>query len=121
MRTLLQNLTACPLQLLPIPDRHSSPTLQVIVTLHESFDLLTAMDSETMRAGDVVYIDSVILILYVYPLFRVLYSVSYTYLLFLLSAHAQYVLSHIVCRCRLTNKNLLRAKTVQNQTHVFIL
>ena len=55
LEALSQYWTAILPQLLPIPDRHSSPTLQGIVTLHKSVNLLTAMDSETMRRGDVVY------------------------------------------------------------------
>ena len=53
--TLSHYLTACPLQLLLIPFHHSNLTLQVIVTLHKSVDLLTTMNSETMRGGDLVY------------------------------------------------------------------
>ena len=108
-RTLLHYLMACPLQLSPIPNRHSSPTLQVIVTLHKSVDLLIPMDSETMRGGVVVYwlcyIDTVYL-------FFCLCIVLSIWLNVLLSEHVQYLLTHIVCHCPF-DLNLLHAKTVQ--------
>ena len=54
-RTLSHYLMACPLQQSPSPDCHSSPIVQVIVSIHESVDLLIAIGSESMRGGDVVY------------------------------------------------------------------
>ena len=62
-RTLSHYLTAFPLQLLPIPDHHSSSTFQVVVTLHESDEMWG--------------IDSVILILCMYCFVYVLYLVFY--------------------------------------------
>ena len=100
-------LMACPLQLLPNPDRHSSLTLQVVITLHKSVDHLIAMDNETMREGDVVY--GLCYIGTVYLLFCVCILRSIL-LIILLSVHAQYVLGLLSVIARLT-KNLLHAKT----------